>query len=94
MESKLFLVNTVRETEEWEVCTLNHANNFFCTGIKLTSFVICCNWYQMSQLLVSHEGSESDTEVDFVVEGGVVEKALDVASKDLIVGVSVSWHKI
>ena len=94
VESELFLVNTVRESEEWEVCALNHANNFICTRIELASFVIGCNWHQMSQLLVGHEGSEGDTKVDLVVEGDVVEETFEVASKDLIIGVSVSWDKI
>ena len=48
----------------------------------------------MSQLLSGCEGVKSDTKVDLVVEGDVVEESLQVRSKHLIIGESVTWNLI
>jgi len=94
VESKLLLVNSVREPKEWIVGSLNHAYDLIKSRVILATLVISCNWNQLSQLLVSNEGIESDTNVDLVIEGDVVEETLKVTSKDLIVSESVSWYKV
>lgn len=94
VETKLLLVNSVREAKEWVVCSLNHAYDLIQSRVILATLVISCNWNQLSQLLVSNEGIESDTNIDLIVEGDVIKETLKVASKDLVVGKSVSWHEV
>ena len=68
VETKLLLVDTVGEAKEWVVGTLHHADSLLLSAVELAALIIGGDWNQVSQLLISIEGFESDAEFDLVVE--------------------------
>ena len=84
MESKLDLINSVRESENGEVGTLNRRHNLVALLSALT-LIVGGDWDEVAQLLGSAEVIKCDTLVHLVVKLNLVESLFEVPSVQFIV---------
>ena len=79
MEPKLDLINSVRESENGEVGTLNRRDNLVALLSALT-LIVGGDWDEMSELLSSQEVLQKDALIHFMVESDLIERFLEVPS--------------
>ena len=84
MEPKLDLINSVRESENGEVGTLNRRDNLVALLSALT-LIVGGDWDEVAQLLSSAEVIKCDALVHLVVKLNLVKSLFEVPSVQFII---------
>ena len=85
METELYLVNAVTESEEWMVFSFDHADKFIrACSAQVIRIPGCCG-YKWSHRPLQDEFFEGKSNVKFVIEVDLVEKIFELVTIYLIV---------
>ena len=85
METKLHLINTIGESKEWEVSSLDSRDELFTLAVVLCSLVERGDCDEVSELLGCSKLAQLDSFVHFVIEGHIIESFLEIHSMDLVI---------